>query len=241
MPDIRIEDLTVIYPAKHKQLSDVTALSNFSAYFPSGSFNVVVGYSGCGKTTLLRTLAGLQDYMGTIMIDGKDAAKIEAQSRNAAYVSQQYTLYPKMTIFDNIAIPLLAAKVPKPEIIERVMKISEELDLTACLTRKPKQISGGQQQRVALARALCKEPQICLLDEPLSNVDEKLRAEERRYIKKILSDRGCTVVYVTHDIKEATALADQLIVMDAGRVCIVGDPFTVCKSGDPVMTSLLKG
>lgn len=241
MPEIIIEDLTVIYPAKRKQLEDVTALSDFSAHFLSGSFNVVVGYSGCGKTTLLRTIAGLQDYAGTITIDDVDAGTIEPQKRNAAYVSQQYTLYPKMTIFDNIAAPLIAAKVPKAEIIERVMKISEELDLIACLTRKPKQISGGQQQRVALARALCKEPQICLLDEPLSNVDERLRAEERRYIKKVLLDRGCTVIYVTHDIKEATALADQLIVMDAGRVCVAGDPWTVCKSGDPVMTSLLEG
>lgn len=240
MPDIKIEELSVVYPAKRKGQVDVTALSDFSAYFPSGSFSVVVGYSGCGKTTLLRTIAGLQDYSGTITIDGVDAGKIAAQGRKAAYVSQQYTLYPKMTIFDNIAIPLLAAKVPKPEIIERVMRISEELELTACLTRKPKQISGGQQQRVALARALCKEPQICLLDEPLSNVDDKLRAEERRYIKRVLSDRGCTVIYVTHDIKEATALADQLIVMDAGRVCVAGDPFNVCKSGDPVITSLLE-
>lgn len=238
MPEIKVEHLTVIYPSKTKHAEDVTALSDLSIDFLPNAFNVIVGYSGCGKTTLLRTIAGLQDYTGHIYFDGEDAAGISPKDRHAAFVSQQYTLYAKMTVFDNIAMPLIAAKMPRPGIIERVMKVAHDLDLCACLTRKPKQISGGQQQRVALARALVKSPSICLLDEPFSNTDTMHRTEQRHYLKQALSDADCTVIYVTHDIREAMALADRLIVMDEGTITVAGEPLQVYESGDPVVKSL---
>ena len=155
------------------------------------------------------------------------------------FVSQQYTLYPRLTVFDNIASPLLAIKTNKHEIIDRVYALASDLGLVHCLTRKPKQISSGQQQRVALARALIKKPCICLLDEPLSNIDAQLRTAQRHYIKKALTNAGCTVVYVTHDIREAMAMADQLIVMNNGQISICGKPLDVYESDDPIMKSLL--
>ena len=239
MPEIHIQRLTCVYPSKSRKLPPVTAIDGLSLELATDAFHVIVGYSGCGKTTLLRCIAGLQDYEGEIFFDGENAADLDIRSRNLAFVSQQYTLYPRMTIFDNIAFPLLAAKVEKHEIVDRVYAIAEDLGLLPCLTRKPKQVSGGQQQRVALARALVKKPAVCLLDEPLSNIDAQLRTEQRHYIKKALTNAGCTTIYVTHDIREAMALADNLIVMNEGRVSISGKPLDVYESNDPVMKSLL--
>lgn len=240
MPQITIRDLSVVFPSKKKSGTEVKALDGLTLDLNSGMFHVVVGYSGCGKTTLLRCIAGLQDYKGELLFDGRNAASLDIAGRNLAFVTQQYTLYPRMTVFDNIAFPLLAAKVEKHETVDRVYAAAQDLGLIPCLTRKPKQISGGQQQRAALARALVKKPDICLLDEPLSNVDAQQRTRQRQYIKKALSNAGCTVVYVTHDMREAMAIADNLIVMNEGRVSICGAPLEVYESGDPVMRSLLE-
>lgn len=238
MPKITVNNLTVIYASKNKHDDDVVAIDDLSIEFLPGSFNVVVGCSGCGKTTLLRTIAGLQDYYGEIYIDDIDAARLSPQERNVALVSQQYTLYPKLTVFDNIAMPLLSAKVPYPKIMERVTAVAHDLNLGACLTRKPKQISGGQQQRVALARALVRQPDICLLDEPLSNTDEEARTKQRQYIKRAMLNSKATTIYVTHNIQEAMALADYLIVMDEGKIVISGDPLSVYRSGNPIVNAL---
>ena len=239
MPDISIEHVTCVYPSKKRKIPPVTALDDLSLFLKSDLFHVVVGYSGCGKTTLLRCIAGLQDYDGDIFFDGEDTYGLDLRDRNIAFVSQQYTLYPRMTIFDNITFPLLTAKIEKHEIVDRVYAVAEDLGITHCLTRKPKQISGGQQQRVALARALVKKPKICLLDEPLSNIDAQLRDEQRRYIKNVLKKTGCTVIYVTHDINEAMALADNLIVMNEGKVAVSGKAQDVYNSSDPVVKSLI--
>ena len=237
MPTIEIKNLTCTYP-KTRSTPAVTALDDLSLELRSDAFHVIVGYSGCGKTTLLRCIAGLQDYDGNILFDGEDTYGLDLRDRNIAYVSQQYTLYPRLTVFDNIAFPLIASHTEKHAIIDRVYALAKDLDIVHCLTRKPKQISGGQQQRVALARALIKKPDICLLDEPLSNIDAKLRDEQRYYVKNVLKNTGCTVVYVTHDINEAMALADDLIVMNEGKVVICGNKLDVQKSDDPIVKSL---
>ena len=218
---------------------EVTALNDISLVLQSDTFHVIVGYSGCGKTTLLRCIAGLQDYDGDILFDGEETYDRDLRDKKSAFVSQQYTLYPRMTIFDNIAFPLIAARTEKHEIIDRVYALAKDLDIVHCLTRKPKQISGGQQQRVALARALVKMPSICLLDEPLSNLDVQLRYEQRNYIKNALTNIDCTAIYVTHDIHEALALADNLIVMNDGKIEISGNPNDIYKSSNPIVKSLL--
>ena len=237
MPEITIENLTVRYKSKKES---VTAINGLNVTFLH-AFNVVLGYSGCGKTTLLKTLIGLNEYSGRILFDGKDIATVPTNMRNMAMVSQQYLLYPNKTIFDNIAFPLTVMKTPTEEIKRRVADIADKLDLNYCLTRKPAQISGGQQQRVALARALVKRPSVCLLDEPLSNVDQKSRAQARALIKNVLSSCACSVIYVTHNVEEALALADDLIVMDEGKVVISGTPSFVFGSDNEIVASLKSG
>ncbi|MBO4572990.1 MAG: ABC transporter ATP-binding protein [Clostridia bacterium] len=237
MTEIVLDKLSVRYAEKKE---NVLALDGLSYTFHP-SFNVVLGASGCGKTTLLKTLAGLLEYQGRIVIDGVDVSKTPTNERNMAFVSQQYILYPTKTIFDNIAFPLKMQKIATDEIKQRVFEIAKQLDLTACLTRKPKQISGGQQQRAAIAKALIKRPSICLLDEPLSNIDPKLRAQCRQLIKNALKAYGCTVIYVTHNVYEAMALADNLIVMEDGRFLISGKPDEVYNSKSTAVELLKSG
>ena len=237
MSKIVLENLSVWYADKD---NNVLALDDISFEFHP-SFNVVLGTSGCGKTTLLKTLAGLLDYRGNIIVDGADISKTPTNQRDMAFVSQQYVLYPNKTIFDNIAFPLKLKNTPTEEIKERVYDIAKKLDLTACLSRKPKQISGGQQQRVAIAKALVKKPSVCLMDEPLSNVDPKVRARARVLIKDALNCIDCTVVYVTHNVYEAMALADKLIVMDKGKFVLSGAPEEVYASSDPAVELIKSG
>ena len=231
MPDIRLENVIVVYE-ENKKLT--YAVNGISATFKSNQTSVILGYSGCGKTTLLKAIAGLLNYNGSISIDGVENENLLIKDKNIAYVSQNYVLYPHMTIFENIAFPLTNIGAPRQEIIERVSEIAEILDLTHCLTRKPKHLSGGQQQRVALARALVKRPDICLFDEPLSNVDEQFRREARQMIKQTLAKLSCTAVYVTHNVAEAMSLAD-------GKLEISGVPIEVYNSGNPIMDSLIGG
>ena len=236
MPKIAVSDLTVKF--NNKRTGSVVALNGLNAEFLSEAFNVVVGYSGCGKTTLLKCIAGLIEHEGKIFFDDTDVSNIKPSDRGVSYVSQEYMLYPHMTVFDNIAFPLKMTGTPKKEISDRVKKIAEELDLTYCLTRMPRHISGGQQQRTAIARALIKRPFVCLLDEPLSNADPQLRYKERRLIKDTVKQYGCTVIYVTHDISEAMALADRLIVIADGKCVIEGEPSLVYNSDNGVVASL---
>lgn len=236
MPKITISNLTARFQSKHSE--EVVALDGLNVEFLSEAFNVVIGQSGCGKTTLLRCIAGLKDYEGEVLFDGMDVSDLIPSERNLSYVSQEYVLYPHLTVFDNIAFPLKNIGAPKKEIIERVKKIAETLELTYCLTRKPKHLSGGQQQRVALARALVKKPSICLLDEPFSNTDPQIRYRERRFIKNTMTQYGCTTIYVTHDFQEAMALADRLIVISNGKCVMQDEPMKVYDSGNETVESL---
>ena len=238
MSVIEAREVSVYFENKKRT---ITALDRFSAVFEEG-MNVIVGYSGCGKTTLLRTIAGLTDCdEGQILLDGDDITDLPSRDRNFAYVSQEYVLYPQYTVFDNIAFPLRCVGAGREEIIRRVKEVAELTDLTACLTRKPKHISGGQQQRVAIARALVKRPAVCLMDEPFSNIDEQTRSGTAGWIKDTFRSVGCTAVYVTHDFREALALADTLYVMDEGRPVLVGPPEKVYESDHAVVRAMREG
>lgn len=238
MPKIDIKNLTVEYGGKR---SIVTALDDLSLSIESGTINVVIGYSGCGKTTLLKAIASLVPYYGDILFDGENINTRKYSELNMSYVTQTSTLYSGMTIFDNIALPLKIKKLPKDEIVEQVKVIAGELDISCCLTRRPKYVSGGQQQRAAIAKALIKKPSVCLFDEPLSDIDEKQRVAVRSLVKSSLKKSGSTVVYVTHDITEAMILADNLIVMDDGKIAISGAPSSVYDSDNEIMKSLKVG
>ena len=238
MPHVVAQNVTVIYKGKGKA-DNTVALDGFCADFVENGVNVVLGYSGCGKTTLLRAISGVAElYDGSILFDGEPADGLSVQQRNVAQVAQDFTLYPHLTVFDNIAFPLKIEKLPRAEITKRVLESAAALDISVCLTRKPKQLSIGQQQRVALARALVKRPSICLLDEPFSNVDNKLKDRLRPALKAAFRAFDCTVVFVTHDLAEATALADNLIVMDKGKAVFSGTPEEFFASDNPVIASL---
>lgn len=223
MPTITTTNLTKYYIDKKKK-TGVAALYKVNLCIPNGSFTVVMGASGCGKTTLLRALTGLTSPdEGQIFFDECEVTAKSAFERNVSYLSQEYALYPHLTVFDNVAYPLKIAKVPAEEIRCRVLQLLNLLGMDFLATRKPKQLSGGQQQRVCLARALIKNPDVLFLDEPLSNLDAKLRAEIVLLLKKIHRDLKLTVVYVTHNLRETLALSDYLVVMDNGSVLKCGD------------------
>lgn len=233
MPTIEFRNVSVYYQ-NNKEV--VAALDNFNAVFADG-INVIVGYSGCGKTTLLKTLAGQLGYNGTITVDGVNLDETTTQERNFAYVSQEYVLYPRYTVFDNIAFPLKQIGAKRDEIYCRVKEIAAVTGLTACLTRNPKYISGGQQQRVAIARALVKNPSVCLLDEPFSNVDNENTVQTRAWLKSVFRQTGCTALYVTHDFNEAIAMADKLYVMNCGKIEVCGSAKDVLSGNSVVVNS----
>ena len=224
MSEIQIKNLSVSYENK---VECVTVLKDLNATFSSGDFHVIMGASGCGKTTLLRAIAGTLHCEGTILVNQDDITKTPTEKRNIAFVSQEYMLYPQMTIFDNIAFPLKVMGATKQEIRARVSDIAERLEITHCLSRRPKHLSGGQQQRVAIARALIRNPEICLFDEPFSNLDIAMREKARTLIKKLMKETGSTVLYVTHDIKEGMLLADRMYVVDKGKMQLAGTPLEV--------------
>ena len=188
-----------------------------SAEIGDREFVVIVGPSGCGKSTLLRMVAGLEEVSaGEIAIGGRVVNTLEPSERDIAMVFQNYALYPHMTVFDNMAYGLKIAKVPRDEIRTRVDKAARILELGALLARKPRELSGGQRQRVAMGRAIVRQPQVFLFDEPLSNLDAKLRAQTRIEIQKLHRELGITSLFVTHDQVEAMTLAQRIIVMNGG-------------------------
>jgi sn-glycerol 3-phosphate transport system ATP-binding protein len=190
-----------------------------------GEFVVIVGPSGCGKSTLLRMVAGLEEISGgEISIGGRVVNDVEPSERDIAMVFQNYALYPHMSVFDNMAYGLKIAKLPREQIRARVDKAAAILELGGLLERKPRQLSGGQRQRVAMGRAIVRQPQVFLFDEPLSNLDAKLRAATRIEIKKLHAELGVTSLFVTHDQVEAMTLAERMIVMNAGRMEQIGTP-----------------
>lgn len=216
--NVRIEDVV-------KRFGEVTALRGVSLEIKHGELFTLLGPSGCGKTTLLRIIAGLEyPDEGRIYFDDNDVTDLKTYERGAVLVFQNYALWPHMTVYENIAYGLKIRKVPKDEIKERVKKALELVKLEGYEDRYPTQLSGGQQQRVALARALAVQPKILLLDEPLSNLDAKLRIEMRSEIKRIQRELDITVIYVTHDQEEAMALSDRIAVMNFGVIEQVGTP-----------------
>ncbi len=203
----------------------VKVIHGVNAEIPDGEFIVIVGPSGCGKSTLLRMVAGLEEITGgEISIGARVVNKLEPAERDIAMVFQNYALYPHMSVYDNMAYGLKIAKVPKAEIEQRVQKAAKILELGALLQRKPRQLSGGQRQRVAMGRAIVRQPQVFLFDEPLSNLDAKLRAATRLEIRKLHAELGVTSLFVTHDQVEAMTLAQRMIVMNAGRIEQIGTP-----------------
>ncbi|HRD94794.1 MAG TPA: sn-glycerol-3-phosphate import ATP-binding protein UgpC [Rubrivivax sp.] len=196
-----------------------------NAQISDGEFIVIVGPSGCGKSTLLRMVAGLEEITGgEISIGGRVVNKLEPAERDIAMVFQNYALYPHMSVYDNMAYGLKIAKVPKADIELRVQKAAKILELGELLQRKPRALSGGQRQRVAMGRAIVRQPQVFLFDEPLSNLDAKLRAQTRLEIQKLHAELGVTSLFVTHDQVEAMTLAQRMIVMNAGRIEQIGTP-----------------
>ena len=196
-----------------------------SAEIADHEFIVIVGPSGCGKSTLLRMVAGLEEVSaGEIRIGDRVVNNLEPSERDIAMVFQNYALYPHMSVFDNMAYGLKIAKVPIDEIKARVDKAARILELGQYLQRKPRELSGGQRQRVAMGRAIVRQPQVFLFDEPLSNLDAKLRAQTRLEIQKLHNDLGVTSLFVTHDQVEAMTLAQRMIVMNAGRMEQIGTP-----------------
>ncbi|TPL70335.1 sn-glycerol-3-phosphate import ATP-binding protein UgpC [Mesorhizobium sp. B2-3-15] len=193
--------------------------------FASGEFVIILGPSGCGKSTLLRMIAGLEEISdGTIAIDGTVVNKLEPRERGCAMVFQNYALYPHMSVAQNIGYSLKVAGVPSAERNQRIQAVARTLELEQLLDRKPMALSGGQRQRVAMGRAMIREPKVFLFDEPLSNLDAKLRVQMRSEIRKLHRRLNATSVFVTHDQVEAMTLADRLVVMNGGRVEQVGTP-----------------
>ncbi len=206
-----------------------------SAEIADGEFIVIVGPSGCGKSTLLRMVAGLEEVSeGEIAIGGRLVNDVEPSERDIAMVFQNYALYPHMSVYANMAYGLKIAKLPKAEIDARVQKAARILELGGLLERTPRQLSGGQRQRVAMGRAIVRQPQAFLFDEPLSNLDAKLRAQTRLEIQKLHAELGVTSLFVTHDQVEAMTLAQRMVVMNAGRIEQIGTPEQVY--GQPAST-----
>lgn len=211
-----------------KQFGHVIAVDKATLTIEDGEFFALLGPSGCGKTTTLRLLAGLETpTSGRIMIGDRDVTELPPRDRDVAMVFQDYALYPHMTITDNVGYPLRIRRVSRPEIKERVGQVAESLQIAEFLERRPSQLSGGQQQRAAVARAVVRHPQVFLFDEPLSNLDAKLRLEARGFLKHLQNELGITTVYVTHDQAEAMALADRMAIMNQGRIIQVGTPLEV--------------
>jgi multiple sugar transport system ATP-binding protein len=221
----------VRFSGVNKSFRSTSVVSDLNLELPDGSFTVLVGPSGCGKSTSLRMLAGLESVTsGTITIADRDVTHLQPRDRDVAMVFQNYALYPHLSVRENIAFPLRAAKEPRANALKRADEVAESLGLAKLLDRKPKALSGGQQQRVAIGRAIIREPSVFLFDEPLSNLDAKLRVETRTELLQIQRRLGITCLYVTHDQEEAMTLSDRMVVMRDGRAAQVGTPIEVFNS-----------
>jgi multiple sugar transport system ATP-binding protein len=218
MAEVRLENIV-------KKFDEVVAVDDFNLTIEDKEFVVLVGPSGCGKTTTLRMIAGLESITsGNIFIGEQLINRLPAKDRNIAMVFQNYALYPHMSVFENMAFSLEMRKRPKDEIKQRVAEAAEILGIQPLLARKPKQLSGGQRQRVAVGRAIVRKPEVFLFDEPLSNLDAKLRVQTRLELKKLHERLATTAVYVTHDQVEAMTMGDRIVVMKDGLIQQVGSP-----------------
>jgi len=238
MATVQLKNIKKVYPISEEQKKEkrkktnleiteegIVAVQSFNLDIADKEFIVLVGPSGCGKSTTLRMVAGLEDISGgELVIDGKVVNDVAPKDRDIAMVFQSYALYPHMTVYENMAFSLKLRKVPKEEIDKKVREAAEILDITQYLNRKPKALSGGQRQRVAIGRAIVRAPKVMLMDEPLSNLDAKLRNEMRAEIIKLRNRIDATFIYVTHDQTEAMTLGDRIVIMKDGSVQQIGTP-----------------
>jgi multiple sugar transport system ATP-binding protein len=211
-----------------KRWGNFIGVQNFNLNIPDREFLVLLGPSGCGKTTTMRIIAGLEEASdGEIVFDGKVVNDLSPKDRDVAMVFQSYALYPNLSVYENIRFPLRMRKIGRETHKDRVMRAAQMVELTEFLDRRPGELSGGQRQRVALARAIVREPNVFLMDEPLSNLDAKLRVSTRQQIKNLCHELKVTTIYVTHDQIEAMTLADRVVIMDKGVVQQVGTPMDI--------------
>ena len=225
MANVSLKNINKIYP------NGVQAVFDFNLEIEDKDFIVLVGPSGCGKSTTLRMVAGLEEISsGELIIDGELVNDVPSKNRSIAMVFQSYALYPHMTVFDNMAFGLKLRKIPKAEIKRRIEEVAETLGLSVYLDRKPKALSSGQRQRVALGRAIVRDAKVFLFDEPLSNLDAKLRVQMRTEIARIHKNIGATSLYVTHDQIEAMTMASRIVVMKDGKIQQIGTPTEIYNS-----------
>lgn len=221
--EIKLQNLTKVFQAKDK--TETVAVNQMDLTIPSGKLIGLLGPSGCGKSTTLYMIAGLlEPTEGRIFFGDEDVTDMAPENRGIGLVFQNYALYPHMTVKQNIMFPLENLKVPKDEALVRAQEMADLVGIGELMNRKPKQLSGGQQQRVAIARALVKKPRVLLLDEPLSNLDARLRLQTREEIKRIQRETGITTIFVTHDQEEAMSISDQIVLMELGIKQQVGAP-----------------
>ncbi len=225
---VRLENLTKIFPGRSKDDVETVAVDHFNYEIPDGKLIGLLGPSGCGKSTTLFMLSGLQTpTSGKIYFGDDDVTNLTPEKRGVGLVFQNYALYPHMTVRQNIMFPLQNQKVPKAEIVKRTFEAAKLVQLENLLDRKPNELSGGQQQRVAIARALVKRPKVLLLDEPLSNLDARLRLQTREEIRRIQRETKVTTIFVTHDQEEAMSISDMIVVMKLGVVQQIDVPQNV--------------
>ena len=224
-----LEDLTKIFPARSKKDKDVTAVDHFNFEIPDGQLIGLLGPSGCGKSTTLNLISGLETPThGRILFGDEDVTNMPPEARGVGLVFQNYALYPHLTVEENIIFPLEnlkgSKKMTKEAMHEKAVEAARLVQIEGLMERKPKELSGGQQQRVAIARALVKVPRVLLLDEPLSNLDARLRLQTREELRRIQRETGVTTIFVTHDQEEAMSISDLIIVMKDGKVHQIGKP-----------------
>lgn len=236
MAEVELEQITKRYP------NDVQAVTDLSLAIADGEFLVLVGPSGCGKSTALRMIAGLEEITeGELRIAGARMNEVQPKDRDIAMVFQNYALYPHMTVYDNVAFALKLSKTPKAEIDQRVREAARVLELDPLLDRRPAQLSGGQRQRVAMGRAIVRQPKAFLMDEPLSNLDAKLRVQMRAEIARIQRDLGVTTFYVTHDQVEAMTMGDRVAVIKDGHLQQVNTPQNLYDDPDNIFVGAFIG
>ena len=239
---IVLENLTKVFPSRTKGGNDVVAVNNMCIEIPDGELVGLLGPSGCGKSTTLFMLSGLEAPSGgKIYFGDQDVTDLSPEKRGIGLVFQNYALYPHMTVEQNIMFPLLNMRMPKEEAKARALEAAGLVQIEELMQRKPKELSGGQQQRVAIARALVKMPNVLLLDEPLSNLDARLRLQTREEIKRIQRETGITTVFVTHDQEEAMSICDKMVVMKLGVVQQIGEPQSIYDDPDNLFVANFLG
>ena len=239
---ITLEKLTKVFPSRTKGGEGVVAVNQMDIEIPDGQLIGLLGPSGCGKSTTLFMLSGLQEPTGgRIYFGDQDVTDLSPEKRGIGLVFQNYALYPHMTVEQNIMFPLLNMRMPKAEAKARALEAASLVQIEGLLQRKPKELSGGQQQRVAIARALVKMPNVLLLDEPLSNLDARLRLQTREEIKRIQRETGITTVFVTHDQEEAMSICDKMVVMKLGVVQQYGEPQAIYDDPDNLFVANFLG